>query len=218
MIKQRRGISEIFATLMLLGITTAGSVMLASIVHGSGLESAAQGSQTNKLPAYAVKLIGYDTRDANDLLGITTLDNKFDKRLCASSCSITPNNTPQNSGTEFLILHLKNTSPTVVYLEGVQVNGILHTWDTNTGGRTLDVSSNDFTGKYPLNGKFSILSASGLVQQNDNVMADDQEVRLVVKLSKDLSTDVSLTKPILIQVDFGGPRTSDHVILSGEIR
>lgn len=218
MIKQRRGISEIFATLMLLGITTAGSVMLASIVHGSGLESAAQGSQTNKLPAYVVKLVGYDTRDANDLLGITTLDNKFDKQICTNSCQTTPNNTPQNSGTEFLVLHLKNTSPTTVYLEGVQINGILHTWDTNTGGRALDVSTNDFTGKYPLNGKFSILPSSGLVQQNENTMTEDEEMRLIVKLSKDLVTDLSLTKPILIQVDFGGPRTSDHVILSGEIR
>ena len=218
MIRQRRGISEIFATLMLLGITTAGSVMLASLVGGSGLDSTAQGSRTNNLPAYAVKLIGYDTRDANDLLGITILDNKFDKRVCTSSCQITPDNTPQNAGTEFLVLHLKNTSPTTVYLEGVQINGVLHAWDTNTGGRVLDVSANDFTGKYPLNGKFSILPASGLVQQNENTMTEDEEVRLIVKLSKDISSDVSLTRPILIQVDFGGPRTSDHVILSGEIR
>ncbi len=218
MIKQRRGISEIFATLMLLGITTAGSVMLASLVGGSGLNSAAQSSQTNNLPAYAVKLVGYDTRDANDLLGIPTLDNKFDKRVCTVSCQTTPNNTPQNTGTEFLVLHLKNTSTTTVYLEGVQINGILHTWDTNTGGRLLDVSTDDFTGKYPLNGKFSILPPSGLVQQNENIMTEDEEIRLVVKLSKDLTTDVSLTRPILIQVDFGGPRTSDHVILSGEIR
>jgi ABC-type xylose transport system substrate-binding protein len=116
------------------------------------------------------------------------------------------------------VLHLKNTSPTTVYLEGVQINGVLHAWDTNTGGRVLDVSANDFTGKYPLNGKFSILPASGLVQQNENTMTEDKEVRLIVKLSKDISSDVSLTRPILIQVDFGGPRTSDHVILSGEIR
>ena len=218
MIKQRRGISEIFATLMLLGITTAGSVMLASLVQGSGFSSGEQSRQTNNLPAYSIKLIGYDTRDSSDVYGITTLDNSFDSRLCTSGCSASSNNIPAASGTEFVVLHLKNTSPTIVYLEGIQINNILHTWDTNTGARTLDANTNDVTGKYPLNGKFSILPAAGLIQKNDNTMMEDEEVRLVVKLSKDLSSDVLLTKPILVNVDFGGARTSDHVILSGEIR
>ncbi len=215
---KRRGISEIFATLMLLGITTAGSVMLASMVQGTGLGTSTQNTQTNNLPAYSIKLVGYDTRDSSDLFGISILDNKFDKKICTISCQTTPDNIPQNTGTEFIVLHLKNSSPTTVYLEGVQVNGILHTWDTNTGGRTLDVSANDSTGKYPLNGKFSILPPSGLVQKNDNTLKEDEEVRLVIKLSKNLGTDIPLTKPILIHVDFGGQQTSDHVILSGEIR
>ncbi|WP_119571098.1 archaellin/type IV pilin N-terminal domain-containing protein [Candidatus Nitrosotenuis aquarius] len=218
MMKSRRAISEIFATLMLLGITAIGSVMLASLVQGSGISSQDSNTQRNNVASYAIRLIGYDTRDSNDLLGITTLDNKFDQRICTIACNITPNNTPQNSGTEFVVLQIQNTSPDLVYLEGVQINNVLHTWDTSTGGRSLDASANDFTGKYPQNGKFSILSASGLVQKNDNTLSEDEQVRVVVKLSKDLSTDVSLTKPILIQIDFGGARTSDHVILSGEIR
>ncbi|MGQ0606353.1 MAG: hypothetical protein ACT4OD_05320 [Candidatus Nitrosotenuis sp.] len=218
MIAKRRGISEIFATLMLLGITTTGSVMLASLVQGSGLGASNQNPQTNNLPAYSIKMTGYDTRDANDILGITNIDNKFDKKICTTSCQTNPNNIPINDGTEFVVLQIKNTGPTTVYLEGIQINGVLHIWDVNSGGRTLDASANDSTGKYPLNGKFSILPASSLVQKNDNTLVDDEEVRLVVKLSKNLSMDVPLVKPMLVQVDFGGARTSDHVILSGEIR
>ena len=218
MIKSRRGLSEIFATLMLLGVTTAGSVMLAGLIQGVGIGGQTENPQAKNFPAYAIKLTGYDTRDANDLLGIATLDNKFDQKVCTVGCSTTPNNIPQNSGTEFAVLQIKNTSHATVYLEGIQINNVLHTWDIDTGGKTLDASVNDFTGKYPQNGKFSILSMSGLVQQSDNTLVEDQEVRLVVKLGAGMNADLSIAKPMLVQVDFGGTKTSDSVILSGEIR
>ncbi len=192
--------------------------MLAGLIQGVGIGGQTENPQAKNFPAYAIKLTGYDTRDANDLLGIATLDNKFDQKVCTVGCSTTPNNIPQNSGTEFAVLQIKNTSHATVYLEGIQINNVLHTWDIDTGGKTLDASVNDFTGKYPQNGKFSILSMSGLVQQSDNTLVEDQEVRLVVKLGAGMNADLSIAKPMLVQVDFGGTKTSDSVILSGEIR
>lgn len=216
---KRRGISELFATLMLLGITTAGSVLLASVVYGSGLQNVPN-TGSNLQSSYSIKLTGYDTRDSSDLLGITTLDNKFDKKLCTTSCQGFSDNIPQsaNAGTEFIVLQLRNVSTDTVYLKGIQINGVLHTWDLQTAGKTLDASTNDGTGKYPTNGKFSIISTSNLVQKTESKINSDEEVRLIVKLSKDIIPDISLTKPIITDINFGGIKPTENVLLSGEIR
>jgi flagellin-like protein len=218
MISKRRGISEIIATLMLLGITTAGSVFLASLVYGSGLQNTSESESLQS--SYAIKLTGYDTRDSNDLLGVASLDNKFDKKLCAKSCQGSADNIPNsvNPGTEFLLLQVRNVSTEPVYIKGIQVNGVQHIWDQNTAGKSLDASSNDFTGRYPLNGKFSIISATGLAQKSENRVDADEEVRLVIKLDDALTSDIALSRSILIGINFGGVREAENVILSGEIR
>ncbi len=218
MIRKRRAISEIIATLMLLGITTAGSVFLASLVYGSGIQNVP--NEESLQSSYAIKLTGYDTRDSNDLLGIGSIDNKFDKKLCTKGCQGFADNIPNsaNSGTEFLLLQVRNVSTEPVYLKGILINGVQHIWDSNTGGKTLDASSNDFTGKYPLNGKFSIISTSNLAQKSENVVNADEEVRIILKLDDSIPSDIALTKPILTSINFGGVRASETVILSGEIR
>lgn len=216
---KRRGMSELIATLMLLGITTVGSVFLASVVYGSGFTNLPN-TGSDLQPSYSIKLTGYDTRDSTNLLGISSVDNKFDKKLCTVSCQGFADNIPQdaNAGTEFIMLQIRNISPETMYLRGIQINGITHTWDDQTSGKILDASANDLTGKYPHNGKFSIVSTSDVIQKTENTVSSDEEVRLVIKTSKDLNSDISLTKPIQIHINFGGIRASEHVILSGEIR
>lgn len=213
---KRRGISEIIATLLLLGITTAGSVFLATVVQGGGLTSIQGSAAAPVSPPYSIRLTGYDTRDGANLADLNTLDNKADKKLCASSCSVMSDNIPANDGTDFIAIQIKNVSPNPVFIKNIQINGITHDWDTQTGAKIFDASSNDFTGKYPLNGKFSIVSSNG-VQKSDNKIADDEEVRLVVKLSEGVS-DISLSKPIQVLVDFGGSRSAEFVVLSGDAK
>jgi flagellin-like protein len=219
-VAKRRGVSEIFATLMLLAITTAGSLFLANLVQGSGIGSVGQNPSLVSYSSYSIKFVGYDTRDGADLSEISTLDNKFDKKLCTVSCTAFADNVPldANGGTEFIVLQIKNASPNPVFIRNVQINGITHSWDPQTGGRDLVASTSDYTGNYPLAGKFSILSTSGLSQRSDNQLNEDEEIRLVVKLSRDISSDISLTRPLQIYIDFGGQRSAEHVVLSGETR
>jgi flagellin-like protein len=219
MIAKRRGISEIFATLMLLAITTAGSVFLASLVYGSGIQNGPN-TDTKFQSSYAIKLTGYDTRDSSDLLSIAIIDNKFDKRLCTNSCGGFADNIPTaaNSGTEFLILQIRNVSTDPVYIKGIQVNGVLHTWDQSTAGKTLDASTSDFTGKYPLNGKFSIIPINSLTQKSENKVNSDEEVRVVIKLDDAISPDIALAKSIITSINFGSAISSENIIMSGEIR
>lgn len=205
---------------MLLAITTAGSLFLANLVQGSGIGSIGENPSMAVSPVYSIRLTGFDTRDGAELSEITTLDNKFDKKICTTSCTAFADNIPldANGGTEFIVLQVRNVSPNPVFIKHVQINGISHSWDTQTGGKALDVSANDLTGKYPLSGKFSIVSTSGLVQKSDNTLNEDEEVRLIVKLSRDIGSDISLTRPLQIWLDFGGQRSSEFVILSGETR
>ena len=218
MITKRRAISEIFATLMLLAVTVTGSTLLASLVYGSGIQNTPTSSSFQS--SYSIKLTGYDTRDSSDLSGIPVLDNKFDKKICTISCAGFANNIPTSAspGTEFLVLQIRNVSPDYVYVKSILINGIEHTWDQTTAGKTLDASSNDFTGKYPANSKFSIIPTSGLVQRSDYRLNSDEEVRIIIKLGSTIPSDISLTKPIIASINFGGIRASENVILSGEIR
>ena len=218
MISKKRGISEIFATLLLLAVTVTGSALLASLVYGSGIQNTPTSSGFQS--SYSIKLTGYDTRDSSDLSGITVLDNKFDKKICTISCAGFANNIPTslNPGTEFLVLQIRNVSPDYIYVKSILINGIEHTWDQTTAGKTLDASSNDSTGKYPVNSKFSIIPTSGLVQRSDYRLNSDEEVRIVIKLGSTIPSDISLTKPIVASINFGGIRASENVILSGEIR
>jgi len=213
----RRGISELIGTLLLLGITTTGSVFLATIVQGSGLASIQGSSVTPVSPSYSIRLVGYDTRDGADLMDLSTLDNKPDKKLCTNSCSLTPNNIPANDGTDFISIQIKNVSPNPVFIKNVQVNGITHDWDSQTGGNIFDASADNLLGNYPLNGRFSLVSSNG-VQKSDNKIVDDEEVRLIVKLSEDFASDISLSKPIQVLVDFGGARATEFVVLSGDAK
>jgi len=217
---KKRGLSEIIATLLLLVITISGSVFLALIVQGGGFSASASNPLTSAYPAYSIKMMGYDTRDASDLLEISSLDNKFDKKLCTVSCQSFADNIPAslNPGTEFIVLQIKNVSPNSVYIKSIQVNGIMHLWDEQTGGKSFDASANDLSGKYPLNSKFSILPMSSLVQKSDNKLLEDEEIRLVVKLSQSISTDISLSKPIQVLVNFGSTRATELVIVSGDTK
>jgi hypothetical protein len=40
-------------------------------------------------------------------------------------------------------------------------------------------------------------------------------MRLVIKLSKSISTDISLSKPIQVFINFGSTRATELVIVSG---
>jgi hypothetical protein len=210
--------SELIATLLLLMITTAGSMFLAYIVQGSGIGSLDQNPRSSTYPSYSIRLTGYDTRDGNDLSGIASLDNLFDKKICTSDCQIAPDDIPANGGTEFVVLQIKNVSPKNIHIQQIQINGVLHSWDQQTGGKSFDASANDLTGKYPLDGKFSIIPTTTLSQKSDNKLHDDEEVRLVVKLSKDITPNISLSKPVQVLVDFGGTRATEFLIMSGDTK
>lgn len=217
-----RGVSEVITTLLILAMTLVGALFLSIIMSDSDLTNV--GKTVSDIPPNSIKLTGYDTRDSVNLSNIIQLDNNFDQELCTDSCALYEDNIPlsvSNEGTHFIVLKIKNTYTKPVFIHNVQINNVLHSWDPNTSGKLLETSVDDFTGKYPLGGQFSIIPESDsvqLLQQSTNQLLPDQEVRLVIKLSGDIAPDILVWRPLQIHINFGANQPAEFIILSGDTR
>lgn len=166
-----------------------------------------------------IRLIGYDTRDNGDLAGITVLDNNKDAptpRLCTASCDTTPNNLPASSGTDFIVIYLHNNGLDDVFLDDILVstNSIIHEWDGSTAGLALSTSD------YPDAGKYSIVPEEGttsVTQQSDAVIHGGQVVRVVIKLSSDISSDIDIDDSIPVIVTTAESSSFNFVIHGGSV-
>jgi flagellin-like protein len=213
---RRRGISDIIAVLLLLGITVAGAVLVSTFFSDTKVlqfNSSNSGTQNA-----ALKITGYDTRDGLNLSEIGTIDNKLDSPtpiLCTMSCNVTPNALPSASGTDFIVLNLENEGITKVTLQAIEINGVEHTW-ASPGGTDL-MQPNTF----PLAGKFSIIPTTNgvsIMQRTTNEIDRNDEVRVVVKLSETIDPDIGLSDSVRIKLLTNLIDSSDELITSGSVR
>lgn len=233
--RNRRAVSEIIATLLLVVVTVVGAVMVSSFFQGSHMADIGSQFNSNTLQAQtpsSIQLTGYDTRDRAGLSGInstktgTDLDNFYDLKLCTQSCISSANNLPTQSpkGTDFMILGIKNFGSSPVTISDILVNDIDHYWDsssTATGNLAISVG-----GKYPQAGKFVIIPVSNsnpISIISTNVVQGGGEVRLLIKLSQNVvmnsnsPTDLSLNVPIKISIHAGTSNPPTFTILSGDV-
>ena len=221
-LRKRRGVSEVISTVLILAITMVGAVFVSTIIHDTVFSKPDQLNDSNIIPN-SIRLTAYDTRDANGLSGITSLNNYFNQTLCTVGCQSNANNIPSlvNGGTEFIVIQVRNTNINPVYLQTIYVNNVAHEWDGNTANKLFDASIDDTTGKYPTNGKFSIIPISNdppIIQREYFDINGDEEVRVVIKLSEKFSQDIDMWRPMQLHLDFGAPETTEFIILSGDAR
>lgn len=217
---KRRAVSEVISTVLILAITMVGAVFVASIIQDTVLTGTDQTSKTDAYPS-SLRLTAYDTRDSSTLSQIANLNNTFTQSLCTKSCNANPSFIPNFGGTEFVVIQLRNNNIDSIFLQSISINGREHFWDEKTPLKILDASSNDNSGKYPSNGKFSIIPISNevpLIQKDSVEINGGDEVRIIVKLSENLSDDIPMWEPVQIYVNFGGPEPSEFVILSGDTK
>jgi len=212
--KKRRAVSEIVGTLLMVVITVVGGIAVLNFVQTTDI---IQSSETisSEEAAISIKITGYDTRDSSNLSGISTMDNTLDQKLCTTSCSGNPNKIPANSGTEFIVLNIRNDGTGSAYLGSIFVNNVLHTWDSTTATKTLDALLDDITGKYPGAGKYSIIPPSTLTQEINTELKAGNDRRIVIKLSASIASDIDLTSAIRIIIDAGRADPFNFVISSG---
>lgn len=218
--KSQRGVAEIISMLMMIGITVMGGILIMSFFSGGSIVEVTD-TVIKKGTVETLLVSGYDTHDSKALSGIVNMDNKFDNKLCTKTCKTNTNKIPLNSGTEFIVLTIRNIGPNLVVIENILVNNIIHTWDTSTAGVILDTTADSSSGKYPNDGKFSIISFDNntpINQRTDNILEPGMEVRVVVKLSGSIEPDISLQKAILIFISGGDLNLEKIVITSGGVK
>lgn len=216
----RRGVADIISTMLLMGLTVTGATTLTYFVNDSFISGNLATASSLDTATKSIKLLGFDTRDSVTLLQISNLDNEFNGQLCGVSCTGVgfSDKIPSNGGSEFIIIKIKNNSINSVFLENIQLNNVMHIWDPQTSGTTLntvqDLSSG---GNYPHDGTFSILPPSSIIQSTDNEIQSGKTVNLLIKLGSD-DKDILLSKGIRVFLNIGSINLVEFLIESGNAR
>ena len=221
-LKNRRGLSEIISTMLLMGVTVTGATTLTYFVNDGFISGNLYAASSLDSSSANILLSAYDTRDSFSLLTLTDVDNEniINPFLCAVTCSVTPNAIPESGGTEFIVLQIQNNGINSIFLQDVTINSVSHSWDSSTSGIELDASINDLVGgKYPADGMFSILPVGGtsIIQNENSQIQSGQLVNILIKLGPD-DSDIQLNKGIHILLNTGGIHPVDLLIESGDAR
>ncbi len=218
---KRRGVADIISTMLLMGLTVTGATTLTYFVNDSFVSGNLATVSSLNTATKSVQLLAYDTRDSTTLLQLSDLDNEFgDQKLCGVSCTGVDlsDKIPSNGGSEFVMIKIKNNSINSIFLENIQLNNVIHTWDSQTSGATLNTVQNLSSGGiYPHDGKFSILPISSTIQSANNEIQSGKTVNLLIKLGPD-DPDISLNKGIRVLLNIGSMNPVEFLIESGNAR
>lgn len=217
---KRRGVADIISTMLLMGITVTGASTLTYFVNDSFVSGNLATAASLDTATKSVQLLAFDTRDSITLLQLSNLDNKFDQKLCGVSCTGVnlSDKIPYSGGSEFVVLKIKNNSINSVFLENIQLNNVLHTWDPQTSAATLNTVQNlSLGGNYPRDGKFSILPISSTIQYANNEIQSGKTVNLLIKLGPN-DQDILLNNGITVLLNIGSIHPVEFLIESGNAR
>ncbi|GBL41603.1 hypothetical protein LBMAG54_07750 [Nitrosopumilaceae archaeon] len=217
---KRRGVADIISTMLLMGITVTGASTLTYFVNDSFVSGNLATAASLDTATKSIQLLAFDTRDSVTLLQFANLDNKLDQKLCGVSCTgvSLSDKIPSSGGSEFIVIKIKNNSINSIFLENIQLNNILHTWDSQTSGVTLNTVQNlSLGGNYPHDGKFSILPISSTVQSANNEIQSGKTVNLLIKLGPN-DQDVLLNNGITVLLNIGSIHPVEFLIESGNAR
>lgn len=188
------GVSEIISTLIIVSLTVVGSLFLYNYINGYVHIENLRVKHTN------IMVIGYDSRDGGRIGGIQGIDNRTDGVLCANSCN--PNRIPAQGGTEFIVLYIKNISPTSITINEIVINGAMHRWNN-----TLPLSG----------GSFIIINGNNIVQGNGrNDIPSLTTSTVLIKLSNNIE-DVRLGSTIEIGIPLDGYMYREKIV-AGDVR
>ncbi len=220
-LRQRRAVTEIISTMMLMGVTISGATTLTYFVNDSFVNGNLNSIATSD-SSKNIFLLAYDTRDSSSLLTLLDVDNDATGFLCRDTCIGSPNSIPENGGTEFIVLQIQNSGFDTIFLEDITINNIVHSWDASTSGIILDASDDYLAStnrEYPADGMFSILPVGDTpILQNDSIQIQSgQTVNLLIKLGS-ANSDIQLNKGLRILLDTGGIHPTEFFIETGDAR
>jgi hypothetical protein len=221
-LKKRRAVAEIISTMLLMGLTVGGATTLTYFVNDGFVSGHLSAASSLESSSRNVALLAYDTRDSLSLLNLADIDNEIliNSFLCGVTCSVPPNSIPESGGTEFIVMQIRNNGINSIFLEDIAINNVVHSWDSTTSGIQLDASTNaGATGKYPIDGMFSILpvGSTSIIQNENYQIQSGQTVNLLIKLGPN-DSDILLNTGIRILLDTGGMQPIEFMLVSGDAR
>ena len=216
--QKRRAVAEVISSLLLVAITVAGAIILTTFLNDSFLQGglAASGSDST---VKSITLIKYDSRDGDNLLEFTNLNNNStapsDGNLCRTSCKSSSNEKPLDGGSDFIVIQIENRSVNPIFLQDVWLGNVSHSWDLGTANMVLDPGGSSIAGDFPVDGTFSIIPVGGTIEQSeDNQIESGQSVNLIIKLDT-VNPNILLSKTIRAQFNIGANQLSEFLIESG---
>ena len=223
-IQNRRAVSQVIGTMMILAVTVAGAVFLSNLMSNEFFAVDQNPVAESRLDS--IRLTSYDTRDSVELTNVPNLNNTFNQMLCtkgdSAECTIVNvDNLPSNGGTEFIVLQIRNMNIDSVFIHNILINNVGHTWDDLAVGDIVLTNNIGSGGNYPRAGTFSIIPVendSPIKQLTTNEIPGDGEVRLVIKLSDDIPQDIGMWSSLRVLVNFGGSQPAEFIILSGDAK
>ena len=219
--KKRHAVAEVISSLLLVAITVAGAIILTTFLNDSFLQGGLAASSSDST-VKSITLIKYDSRDGDNLLEFTNLNNNStapsDGNLCRTSCKLSSNEKPLDGGSDFIVIQIENRSVNPIFLQDVWLGNVSHSWDLGTANMVLDPGGSSIAGDFPVDGTFSILPVGesiGTMKQNpDNQIESGQSVNLLIKLDT-VNPDILLSKTIRAQFNIGANQLSGFLIESG---
>ena len=219
--KKRRGVAEVISTLLLVVVTVAGAVILTSFLDETFVAGGLSVTSSTDTTIKTIKLIAYDTRDGEDLMGFD-VDNHLDLELCRQFCDgspSVPNTTPSSGGSEFLMIQIENLSVNPIFLRNLFLDNVNHPFDPNTSGEALDTTGTSGV-NFPADGRFSILKVSdgSPTIQDGNQIEGGQSANLLIKLHSDSYDNIDLSKTMRVQLNIGENSLAEFLIETGDAR
>jgi len=220
-IKSRRGVAEIISTLLLVVITVVGAIILTSFIDESFVSGSLSVSSGTDITIKKIKLWGYDTRNGDELMdplySLNNTNTVVSDKLCRSSCS--PNTTPDQGGSNFMILQIENKNVKSLFLKNIMIEDVSYPYDPETFSKTLDFTASDSSGGlYPSDGRFSILSSDAIDQvQKNNEIKGGETVNLLIKLDTS-NDDLELSKTMRIRLNIGENSLAQILVETGDAR
>ena len=216
---KRRAVAEVISSLLLVVITVVGAVILTTFLDETFVagSSSLAGSETT---ARSLQLLKYDTRDSAALMLLQTADNKFGDGLLLGAGAASIDSVPEDDGTEFLVIQIKNRSINPTHILDIRINGVLHDWDPLTSGIDFSATPAAVVGAYPSDGTFSIAlvpedpATDPSIQKSSATIEEGQIVNIFIKLGPD-DTDIDLNKSVRILLNIGAPSPVEFIIEGG---
>jgi len=211
----KRGASEVIGTMILLGVTVVGGLLVWTLFQGDEtLMFSIAEPELSPIVIAHLQITGYDTRDALKLYNLTGINNQIEPASGSPDelCTITD----CTNGTEFIILKIRSDNDEAVFIRSIEINDVEHVFDTGASG----TSSFGPPGDLPASGKYIIISGfgiSGIIQETGSALPIASEKRIVIRLDTSITPNIPLNSQIRVIINSSVETTQLLLVPAGSL-